>query len=140
MAPVVGRPFQIKTPGLRGALASVQSGLAQNTMDARRIAGDQVVQRLRGEADRSFMNRDTGTMRRNYFFKATQNQIEIHNKARSGARKRGTGGGFPYPIVIEKRFKAAERTILKHKGRIVEYSNLILADKGKARQGYRTEL
>ena len=134
MAPVVGIEYLLETRGLRSVIQELQKEVDTKGRKVKRILGNEMVQVAKNERNRSLMNRDTGLMRRSYKFNVRPHstRIDIYNKARSPQ-------GFPYPKVIERRYKAFERTVRNKRGRIVDYTKLEMR-RPERRGLYRNEL
>lgn len=119
--PVQGVAFRVESPGIRKVIRELQTEVGVKTRKAKRIIGNESVERLRQERSRVYMNRDTGLMRKSYRFNVRRHstQIDIFNLARSK-------GGYPYPKKIEELYRPVERTIRKEKSRIIRNTNLEL--------------
>ena len=109
------------TNNLRAALQSVQNEVGVRTRGARRYIGHESVMMLRSP-QRSKVNVDTGTMRRNFYFKVSggNNRIDIFNRAHSE-------NGYFYPLKIEREYRGAARTIVGERNRIIRDTRLRLA-------------
>ena len=132
--PVQGIAYILETPGLRGLIRELQAEAEQKGRKVKRILGNEMVQVAKNERNRSLMNRDTGLMRKSYRFNVRPHstRIDIYNKARSPQ-------GFPYPKVIERRYKAFERTVRSKRARVVNYTKLEMR-RPERRGLYRNEL
>ena len=104
--------FLVQTRGVRSALQSIQADVEDRSRYARRLIGTHSVQRLR--AGDTLVNVDTGKMRDSFTYKVARgnNRIDIFNSATSPR-------GFRYPILIERRYRGAERTLNRSRTRIV---------------------
>ena len=115
-----GRPTRIDTPQIRKALQSIQQEVNTNTLDARRLIGNQSYLKLI-DPSTSLVNVKTGHMRRSYAWRVNgSKQVEILNTATSKK-------GFRYPQLVEKRYgQGTARTIQRNRGVIVRNTNRLL--------------
>ena len=114
----------IQTPDLRSALQAIQKDVDNRSRDARRLIGAESVRKLRSTSV-SRVNVDTGKMRRSFFFKVARgnNRIDIINTARSPS-------GFRYPVLIERRYGGAARTLRAERTSIARRTQRAL-DRGR---------
>lgn len=100
----------ITTPGVSSALRQIAKQVDGNVRVARSWIGHHSVAALRSPSS-SLVNVDTGKMRRSFVYSLQQGRIEIGNTARSPQ-------GYPYPVIIERRFRGVQRTLIRNRRRI----------------------
>ena len=96
--PRVGTRFVIQGNGVGTAIKRIQQDIDTRVYGTRLTAADEIVKALRSPS-RSRVNVDTGTMRANYWAKATkqQNRIILGNRAKSASNSARYPSGYNYP-------------------------------------------
>ena len=109
--PRVGTRFVIQGNGVGTAIKRIQQQVDTRVYGTRLTAADEIVKALRSPA-RSRVNVDTGTMRANYWAKATkqQNRIILGNRAKSASNSARYPSGYNYPQKYKRGVVTTLRT------------------------------
>ena len=111
-----GAPYPATTAGIRSAFKAIRTAVDEQGEYANRLIGAEAVSKLRSPR-LSRVNVDTGSMREGYRFRVNSpTRIDIYNVAMSKK-------GFKYPILIEKKYGGAAKTLREHRTSIVRNTN-----------------
>lgn len=114
----------IENPRIRAEIVRLEAAVGSDER-SRRALGRAIVAALRRapivKGRLLGMRRDTGRMQSSYFVRISRGRLEIWNRARAPKT------GFPYPVVIEKRYDSVLVTLRQSRAAIIRDARRRLA-------------